>query len=110
MEDPSEASSRQPTSVFFCGVSKEVSPSAAVGGIVGGPVHDGNTAPGSSIQPQEGGGARAETFSQGRGRRVQDPGILKYLYPDIDEGEMPTVHFIVRHRRYCKGGSLELRS
>ena len=77
---------------------------------MGGPVHDGNTTAGSSIQPQDGGGAWEETFLQGRGRIVQDPGILNDLYPRIGEGEMSTVHFIVHHRCYCKGGSMKLRN
>ena len=50
IENTREATSRQPTSVTFCGVYKEVSPPAAVGDVVGGPVHDGNTGAGSSIQ------------------------------------------------------------
>ena len=77
---------------------------------MGAPVQDDNTAPESSIQQQVGGGARAETFLQGRGRIVQDPGILKDLHPGIGEGEMSTVHFIVHHHRYCKSGSMKLRN
>ena len=63
MEDPREATSRQPLSVVFCGVGKKVLPSATVGGAEGGPVHDGNNAAGSSIQPQEGGGERGRKHS-----------------------------------------------
>ena len=110
MEDTREATCRQPTSVTFCGVCKEVSPPATVGGVVGGPVYDGNTSAKSSIQPQEGGGAWEETFLQGRGRMVQDPGVLNDIYPGIGEGGMSTVHFIVRHRCYRKGGSMKLRN
>ena len=39
---------------------------------------------------------------------VQDPGVLKDLYPRIVEGEMLAVHCIVHYQRYCKCSSREL--
>ena len=109
VEDPREATSRQPISYSFCGVGKEISPAAGAGGVVEGPVPGGNTAAEPSIQPQGVVKTQERTFLQGRGPMVQDSRVLRYLYPGIGEGEMLAVHFIVHFRRYCKGGSKELR-
>ena len=110
MEDPREATSRRPTSYIFCGVEKEILPPAGAGGVVEGPVPGGNTAAESSIRPQGVVKTQERTFLQGRGPMVQDSRVLRYLYPGIGEGEMSAVHFIVHSRRYCKGGSKELRN
>ena len=110
IEDPRAATSQHPISIIFCGVGNEISPPVAAEGVVEGSVRDGNPVTVSSIQPQRMSEARERIFLQGRGPMVQDPEVLKDLYPGIGEGEMSSVHFIVHYRRYCKGSSGDLRN